>query len=221
MAFTLTQFIRLRPHLYHVTERSNLPRLARSHLMEPAAELIQRSGCHEWLQRRRSHAVPLKIDGETIVLKDQRPLVLANAALTGGWAHEDFVSYLNQHVFFWPGAAAGPIRHGARLLARYEETGPAILRMRTQDVLEANSQGTPLFSPFNSGALRKQNGFPVARGPYLFAPAHQFPRTAGDVVEVAFRSAVHIPATTCVATSAGVWAPLADVQTERTTSLKG
>jgi len=189
--------------------------------MEPAAELIRRSGRHEWLQRRRTGAVPLEIDGETVVLKDQQPLILANVALTGGWTAEDFVGYLNQHVFFWPGTATGPLKQGARLLGRYEQTGPVVLRMRTEDIFAANSHHAPLFSPFNSGALRKQNGLPVARGPDLFAPAHRFPRTAGNVVEVTFRSAVHLPGTTCVATSNGIWTPLNELQIEGAAALKG
>lgn len=214
MPFTLREFCELRPFLYHVTERSNLPRLLRSRMMEPAAELIRRSGNHEWTERRRREPVAIEVDGETVVLKDQRPLIFANATLEGGWTERDFIRYLNEHVFFWPGTEAGSIKHGARLLARYEQSAPAVLRMGSREAFAANPERTPLFCPFNSGALRKQNGAPVARGPGLFAPAHNFPRPARAVVEVVVHGAVRLPDTTCVATSDGTWTPLSQIAPE-------
>src|SRR4030095_3329018 len=82
----------------------------------------------ELLRRLREIPTPIMVDGEIVILQDQSPLKFANVSLATGWSEGDFIEYLNEHVFFWPGKADGPIRYGARLLDPYEGKGPAVLR---------------------------------------------------------------------------------------------
>jgi hypothetical protein len=134
-------------------------------------------------------------DGD-IVLKDQKPLIEANTDLQGGWAFADFVRFLNEHVYFWPGTEQAPIGPGRRLLEHYESDGPLVLRIPTVDLLRSNSASQPLFCPFNSGAPRYNAGQRAPRGPNLFVNATLFPRRASEVVELAFAGSVVLPSTT-------------------------
>jgi hypothetical protein len=194
MAIDIAHFTRLRPYSYHVTARENLPALSRAMQLFPAATLMRKAGRADQLRWRRSIPLSLSAGTETYTLKDQAPLLEVNVSLGAGWAFGDFVEYLNEHVFFWPGTADGPIGAGVRLLARYEEGAPAVLQIPTAALLEANSDAEPLFCPFNSGTARQQQGRRVLRDSRLFRTAADFPRPASQVVELVFRSAVLLPA---------------------------
>jgi hypothetical protein len=205
MAFTISEYAELRPYLYHVTARENLPRLRRTRRLDPAAELIRAAGRLELLRTRRSEPVAIVVDGELVVLKDQRPLVEANVSPAGGWEFGDLVAFLNGHVFFWPGDAIGPVLSGCRLLAHYEPDLPAVLRVPMLDLIGSNPELPPLFSPYNTGAPRMQRGRPVSRGPDVFRPAHEARRRRFEVVEVAFRGTVQLPDSVQVAARPERW----------------
>ena len=83
-------------------------------------------------------------------------MILANVQLDPTWTEGDFIEFLNEHVFFWPGVKLGPIRYGARLLDHYEEQSPAVIRVCTATLLAENRLLTPLFCAFNSGAPRSK-----------------------------------------------------------------
>jgi hypothetical protein len=208
MPISIDRFVELRPFLYHVTARENRAALVRERSIWPAAELMRRAGRSDLLRWRRPDSVSLRIGSEQIVIKDQRPLVEANLSLDGSWGLADFVEYLNQHVFFWPGRADGPIAHGQRLLDRYDASSPLVLRIPTADLLRVNRDCEPLFCPFNSGAPRQNQGKRARRGPQLFTPAARFTRRESEVIELAFRGGVVLPGSTEVHTSSG-WDRLA------------
>jgi hypothetical protein len=208
MGFVVDRFVALRPFVFHVTRAANLAGLATTGKLYPAADLIRRSGQTHLLRRRRRGPEPVVADGQTFVLQDQAPLIAANAELYAGWDEGDFVSFLNHHVYFWPGVASGPIRYGARLLEHYEQERPAVLRMRTARLLQTNTDLEPLFCAFNSGAPRMNDGYRVPRGPDLFLPAAEFPRPAGKAVEMVFRGPVRLPTETEFRTLDGTWARL-------------
>lgn len=210
MAVDIARFLQLRPYLYHVTARENLDMLADTMRLEPAASLMRRSGRNDLLRWRRSSTVRLTPGVGEVVLKDQAPLIEENVALTHGWTFADFVEYLNEHVFFWPGTAVGPIKAGVRLHGHYENALPLVIRASTSDLLAANPDAIPLFCALNSGAPRQQGGRRVARGPHLFTIGSDFPRREREVVELAFRSGVELPDGTSVASAAG-WRPLRDL----------
>jgi hypothetical protein len=195
MSFTIAEYAELRPYLYHVTARENLPRLHRTRRVDPAAELMRAAGRTDLLRTRRPGPVTILVDGDPVVLKDQRPLIEANVSPTDGWDFGDLVQFLNERVFFWPGDALGPVLAGRRLLAHYEEDLPAVLRIPLMDLVAINPEGPPLFSPYNTGAPRMQRGRPVRRGPDIFRPAHEARRRRFEVVEVAFRGSLKLPDT--------------------------
>jgi hypothetical protein len=192
MSFTIEEFAELRPFLYHVTARENLPRLQRTHRLDTAQYLLQAAGRPELSRLRRSMPVSLLVDGEAVVLKDQHPLIEANVLLDPPWLFGDFVEFLNQHVYFWPGDAIGPILAGARLLVHYAKELPLVLRVSVSDLLSENPDAEALFSSYNSGAPRMQRGQRVRRGLDLFRPAHAARRKRYEVIEVAFRASLRL-----------------------------
>jgi hypothetical protein len=209
VSFTIEEFAELRPFLYHVSARENLPRLQRTHRLDTADHLLRSAARLDLLRERRPTAISLLVEGETVVLKDQRPLIEANLSLEPPWTFGDFVEFLNQRIYFWPGDAIGPIVSGARLLAHYAEELPLVLRVRVADLLNANPGATPLFSPYNSGAPRMQRGRAVSRGPNLFRSAQAAQRRRFEVIEVAFRAPLKLPMTTEVRGVPEEWVPLA------------
>ncbi len=204
----IDRFIEIRPFAYHVTQRPNLRRLARTRQLHSAADLIRRSGELCLLRARRANPRPINVDGQVVVLQDQGPLLFANAQLDAEWTEGDFVEFLNEHVFFWPGIQSGPIKYGERLLSHYEQQGPAVIRVRTASLLAENHQLNPLFCAFNSGAPRMQGGRRVRRGRDLFLPAETFSRPPSGAVELAFRGTVALPSNSEFADPTGRWAPI-------------
>ena len=202
------RFLRLRTFAFHVTQRANLPRLSRTRRLLPAADLIRRSGELHLLRTRRTEPRHITVDGEVVVLQDQRPLIFANAALGPGWTEGDFVEFLNMHVFFWPGDSVGPIQYGERLWNRYAADSPGVLRIPSASLLAANRSLSPLFCAFNSGAPRMQHGQRVARGRDLFQPGNSFDRAPAKARELVFGGPVALPEETEVAVGRGQWAPI-------------
>jgi hypothetical protein len=115
--------------------------------------------------------------------------------LDDDWTFERFIAHLNDRVFFWPGTLNGPISYGSRHFARYEAESPAILRVPTLDVFEANPAVLPLFCRFNSGSPRCTQGRPSPRGAMTFVEAQDAAFRASQVVEVTFAGSVELPAT--------------------------
>jgi hypothetical protein len=90
----IDRFAELRPFAYHVTRAANLQNVARAQKLFPAADLIRRSAQLHLLRLRRSDPRPIAADGQTFVLQDQRPLIVANDELHSGWTGRDFVEFL-------------------------------------------------------------------------------------------------------------------------------
>ncbi len=209
MAFTLDQYATLRPFLYHVTARENLERLRHTHRMETANAILRGAGREDLLRARRPGSVTITLGGDSVVLKDQRPLVAANLTFTAGWQLGDFVEYLNDHVYFWTRDVLSLVGPGGRLLAHYARESPLVLRVPFRALVAANLDVPPLFSPYNSGAPRKQRGRPVKRGPDLFRSAEHSLRRPHEIVEVAFRGSLVLPSETTLAKEHDAWVSLA------------
>lgn len=203
MPFVLAEYVRLRPFSYHVTARENIPHLRRTLRIESSRMLLAAAARMDLLRERRKEYVDIRVDGTTVVLKDQKPLIVANTNLTDGWDFADLVEHLNCHVFFWPGNEKGPIGPGRRLLQSYADDGPAVIRIATADLLAWNPGVEPLFCPFNSGAPRYHSGRPANRGRDLFTPAAAFPRRAAEVVEMVFVDSVGLPPSASICGASG------------------
>ncbi len=208
MAFDLQRFVALRPFAYHVTHGANVPRLRRVQRLLCAAELMRLAGEHHWLRKRRTTTLQLVVGGEAVALTDQKPLIMANAALEGGWDEGDYVAHLNENVYFWPGDSDSLLGRGPDFMNAAKTRRPVLLRAPTADLLAANTGREPLFCAFNSGSPRKNLGAPIPRGPDLFLAASNFPRRAFEVVELVFWGTAMLPGTTELSLEPGVWTAL-------------
>lgn len=195
MAFSIEEFIRLRPFLYHLTASNNLIRIRRTRHLDSAARILIDAGRPAALRSKRQRHELVQIGSEIVYIRDQAPLHAGNAALSGGWTFEDFVEHLNQKVFFWPGTSRGPISYGLRHYERYRSEEPAIIRVPTTSIFNANKNDDrpPLFCRFNSGSPRCSNGQPSPRSPMTFGRAAQVEFGVSRVVEVAFNDVAALP----------------------------
>ncbi|HEV7991527.1 MAG TPA: hypothetical protein VGP25_06850 [Gemmatimonadaceae bacterium] len=211
MPFDLLTYGSLRPYLYHLTARSNLPRIRQDGGLESAASLAQRANDSVVIEAKRATHLPIDIDGERVMLRDQKPLHAANMRLEDGWTFERFIAHLNERVFFWPGRDSGPNDYGRRHFGRYETEKPVIVRVAFAGLVAANSQSVPLFARVNSGSPRWSGGAQPVRGSRTFVAADVAPFGAGDVVEVTFQGRVQLPPGAQVADSPdGAWSALVD-----------
>lgn len=212
MGFSLDSLIQLRPYAFHLTSRSNLPHLRRELTLHSALKLFQLAGREDLASRRRRVSVQLTSAHGSVDVRDQEPLHSGSIEFHGSWNIDDLVHHINQHVFFWPGTDAGPIREGRSHYKRYRREDPVFLRLSTIDLLQINSCLTPLFCRFNSGAPRCSRGRRSPRGPDSYALADAFSGKVSDVKEVVFAGSVVVPEQVQVgSTPTGPWHGLGDV----------
>jgi hypothetical protein len=181
VAFSMEQYAKLRPTLWHVTHRANLDRIRTSRILLPAEQLT---------------AVPLKevrrgrkIDSGTPVLRDQDLLHEKCIEFSEGFSFADLLSELNRRVFFWPGSRDRPIRPGQRSIDRYSNSD-VIIRL---SFLEVEKERSARITARKVRGMRMQHGKRVPRGPntFLQAPECDFPPS--KVVEVTFLQSVKLP----------------------------
>ncbi|BBL59182.1 hypothetical protein MKFW12EY_27950 [Methylomonas koyamae] len=144
--------------------------------------------------------------GTGIVIRDQKPLSAGSIAFEDGWNLERFVSYVNDHVFFWPGTESGPIDAGINHYTRYAHEQPVVLRFPA----DPNTLTNLYFCRYNSGAPRCSGGKHSPRGSFTYQPASHFNGSCSQVTEVVAKGKLALPGSTQVAASpSGPWAPLA------------
>lgn len=193
MAFQLKQFIQLRPYLYHLTSRSNLPLIRSNQTLCSAGVLLTRAGLSGVIQTKRLEHLSIVVEGDRFHIRDQSPLHAGNTMLTDGWTFENLVESLNERVYFWPGTALTPSKYGVRHHGRYTDEDPVIIRVQTERIIELNSDNKPEFCKFNSGSPRCSGGRKSPRGPQTFVRAENAPFSMGRVVEVTFLKSVRLP----------------------------
>ena len=197
VGFSLEEYAKLRPTLWHFTHKANLPLIRRNPTLLCAARFLHGNLLDE---PRRGRSVR---DGVP-VLRDQDLLHEGSICFQSGSSMIDVVRDLNARVFFWSGWPDRPVRSGRHAFARYCASD-IIFRVPFQDVAEQS----PHFSRCNSGAIRKQGGKAVPRGPATFAEAEESRFDPTAVVEVTFLGCVLLPKTTDVGESLkGPWKPL-------------
>jgi hypothetical protein len=206
MGFRIEEYEELRPYLYHLTAASNAERIVRTGALQPALALLEQAGLGELRRTRRAKSHVLSIDGAAVVIRDQIPLIEANIEFEDGWQLPELVEFLNTRVFVWPGDNRGPIDYGQRHYDRYSGEPLRVFRFQVRSVLAANVGARLLFSRYNSGAARQNQGQRIPRGPRTFLPAGRFSGTCGQVKEAAFDSAIVLPSDTEVGTGTnGPW----------------
>lgn len=206
MAFSDSQFAAVRPYVYHLTNTVNLDAIKRERLIHCASSLMRRASDTAFLREKRKTSITLRIGAETIHIRDQQPLHNGNIQFEGGWSFADLIQSLNERIFFWPGSWSGPISYGQRHFERYLGEKPAIIRVRTEELMSLNSGLTPLYCRYNSGSPRCSGGVGSPRGPNTFVDSSKADFTAGKVVELTFPDSVRLPPSCEIsASTTGPW----------------
>lgn len=204
MRFSLTEYARRRPFLYHITAKENLGVIRDTEMLYSTVLLVGRAGRPEVLKDRRRQSMNICLPEGLVVLRNQAPFHVGNIEFRGGWDLEHLLRALNNKIFFWPGTEAGPIDYGRRHFAAYRDTD-AILRLPFTALLSSN----PVFCKYNSGSPRHTGGRKSPRGPDTFLSVERWPFGIGEVAEVAFEWELSPPnSSTWSESVAGPWEPL-------------
>jgi hypothetical protein len=215
MGFLVEDYEALRPYVYHTSPIQNATRIIGLRRLDPTATLLKLGGRADLLRRRRDKDHTLQLDGDPVVIRDQKPLNPANIDFAAGWGLPDLVEYVNRRIFFWPGDAQGFISSGSNHFNRYANEHPVIFRVRLRSLLTANPGVQPQFSAYNSGAARQNQGKRIPRGPNTHVLASRFKGTPGEVREIAFTTSLLLPPDTDVASkSHGPWRRVFDCATD-------
>src|SRR5260370_12548464 len=194
MPFTADEFVRCRPFLYHLTNSSNVKQITSSRQLLSAARLMRQGRNTSFMRRKRPSSISIDMGKFSIHVRDQQPLHSGNIRLEGGWSFEDMIQTLNETVFFWPGTQLSPIAHGRRHFERYAKERPAILRMSTEQLYQANPGVVPRYCRYNSGSPRCSFGAGSPRGPSTFVPCTETDYSTGKAFEVTSFGSVTLPA---------------------------
>ena len=175
------------PHdwiLTHYTDRENLDRIWETRTLRCALDLMDDCEKACWSKKKRCDFVPVKL----AVLRDQQPLTDGIVLCATFADFDEYVQYLNGHVFFWPSHSAGKIRR-KEFRKKYTHPKHVGLRCRLSALTAANPKTEILFSPYNSGATPRINPKNSPRG--LFQPLQS--RKGLAFVEAVVKSEVLLP----------------------------
>ncbi|MFK8015712.1 MAG: hypothetical protein AB8G17_09760 [Gammaproteobacteria bacterium] len=194
MPFTIDRFLKLRPFVYHTTSARSFITIQNDGLLKSATKMLEGTKFENVLEERRSDSIEFEIDGKTVILRDNRPLLPGSLALPDGWSLADWLRELNSWVFLWPGDSERPIGRGRSHYARYAaQSDVIVLRLPLVDLTSTNPDNPLYLTSCNSGAARHHNGRPATRGPRIFQTPSSACFAARDSVEVTFRDSIRIP----------------------------
>lgn len=203
---------KVRPYAYHLTAQIHLEQLRGSMRLDSAESLCLTAGRSEILKQRRLVAERLVVDGNAILIRDQRPLLESKMDLCGR-CFADLLADINRRVFFWAGKADSPGPYGKAHFRHYGGESPILLRIPMADLLKA---GQPELCRYNSGSPRHRSGKPSRRGSDTFVGLADWTAPASRVVEVTFVGGVALPPSTeWGASPLGSWHHLSHVPTAR------
>lgn len=198
-----------RPYAYHVCGSVNFESIRASRALMSAKVLLSGTPHENLLSDRRKEPVQVSVNGQTIEIRDHRPLVLGSLNLPLGYALDEFIAELNSRVFLWAGTLKHPVPSGRNHIRRYSSLGPVyILRVPLRDLMAANPESMLQVTFCNSGAARHNRGRPARRGPGTFVSLTAATRPIAGVVEITYRGQAKLPDTTAYAANlTGPWFP--------------
>ena len=188
----IEKYIQTRPVVYHLTDRLNLEQIQDTSMLFPTATFYEEAGLPHKSRCLRHDSDVVSINGVKVHIRDQAPLHAGHMSLCHNTTYTEFIEFLNQHVYFWPGTCAGPNDYGIRHFARYRKRkeDSVVLACDSASLFQVNTE--PRFSRYNSGSPRCSGGKRSPRCIDMFRLADDFVGTPSKVVEVTFRDAVQL-----------------------------
>jgi len=190
----IEKFIKLRPHLYHLTDPINYGSIMSELKLNSTtrlAELVKMPGKTNYLRTRRiGHEQPVFSKGNfKFRPRDQDPLVTDRTILEGEMTFGDWVYLLNCRVFFW--AKKNDLE---KHYNRYKKLGqnPFVFRVSTRELFDLNTT-PPMFCHLNSGAPSHWTRGLPARGQSTFLLAEDYSKSPSSVREVTFTHSCKLP----------------------------
>src|SRR6185369_8448183 len=135
MPIDIHRFAKVRPYLYHLTARGNVPYIQQDMVLKSSSTLYAEAGKDDLSRQVRRGPRQLNIGQRIVQLRDQDPLHVGKITFHDGWTLETLVSHLDDHVFFWPGSEIGPVLSGRNHFARYVSERPIVLRVATEQLV--------------------------------------------------------------------------------------
>ncbi len=151
------------PQLVHLTMRSNVPGINAGGLIR-AAEIARRAGIDPRELRLRKERTEIRLEGRTIRLNHQRPLIAGAAqaeSFLDGHSLESWADVLNSRLFFWPTGGGASFADSLKA-----EDDIVQVRLDSRRFFDAFAPAIDL-SPINSGSATRRAS---ARGDWLFVP---------------------------------------------------
>lgn len=181
---------RKRPLLYHFTRMSNLASITANDRLLSAGALCPQGS----LERRRSPVEISRIHGTATLNPHLR---IADSMMEEGVTQEEFRSWLNRHVFFWPTA-----RDCRKMLEVYRRREPdgrfCVLALDTCALLTAHYSNVRVTKYDSRSSPRFPHRCSYRKSPRMFLPLEQFmsvdrpdvPVSVGEIREVLVDSQV-------------------------------
>jgi hypothetical protein len=210
LGFSIRRLVELRPYAFHTSGRENFSAIRRHGELRSARSILEATGYEYLLVERRKASATVNVNGQIVVIRDNRPLRPGSIDLQGGWSLSDWLMELNSRVFLWPGKEDGPIQRGRAHFDRYASEGAVfVIRMPTHSIITANPDRELWVTRCNSGSARHIAGKPVPRGPATFQLPANAPFPPAEVIELSYRGAARLPSDAQWSTSLeGPWKAL-------------
>lgn len=181
------------PYCYHVTFSENLRSIADTRTLYSASTLLSDAGL-DGHSRLRGSEHTIELGGRLAVLRNQIALNPDELELPDRDTFEEYVFFLNQRTYFWPGTDAGPVADGLRLIAAHGALRPPIvIRTRTMSLIEENRNQTIQVATCNTGASWRRRDGKTWRARDAVVPLVKYVDDPSAIVELSYLSSARLP----------------------------
>lgn len=182
--------------LTHYTDSRNVEVIREGRVLRCALSLMDRRERSRLAREPRPDSLMVSCGA---VLRDQKPLTSGRIVLCDGVKFDEFVRYLNGHVFFWSDKHPSKKYH-KNFRGKYRYPKHVGIRCRLADLRDANPRAEILYSPWNSGSTpHAPKSSPRCLN--LFQPLPK----VGRIAEVVVRGKVNLPKNTEIEYDDGEW----------------
>ena len=176
--------------LLHFIDPENFPKLKTDGILRSASLLMSESEKERHEMQKRDTCLPLE---NGVILRDQSPLT-EKIEFNDGTTFPEYVKYINEHVFFWPGKI--PEGFGNKY------SHHIILRCRLGDLRNENHGDDIFFCRYNSGVTpRTPEKHPRSRA--MFKPIASY--TNEPLTEIVASCKIRLPPNTEYKDAKGKW----------------
>ena len=181
------------PYCYHITFFANLRSIVASRALYSATFLLSAAGLNRHCQLRTSEQ-SINVWGRQVVLRNQIALNPDSLALPESDSLEDYVAFLNERTYFWPGTHEGPVADGLRMFAAHATSRPPItIRARTVALIEQNQNAEILVATCNTGASWHDRDGKTWRRRDAVVPLSKYVGDPWAIAELSYRTAAQLP----------------------------